>query len=189
MGYLRLVRSAASQLAPSQPATEDTCVEAFDKELDYVFETLRRLGARPSEVEDLAHDVFVVLHRNWPTLDTTRPIRPYLFTVAFRVFSGYRRRRVREIPQASLEAEDGGASPERTLQSKEAIALLHAALEQVPLRRRAVVILHDLDEVPIIEIAQTLSISRFGAYARLRKARKELAAAVRRLDLARRRSR
>lgn len=178
MGYLRLVRSAASP-----PKTEDACVEAFERELDYVFETLRRLGARPSEVEDLAHDVFLVLHRNWPTLDTTRPLRPYLFAVAFRIFSAYRRRRVREIPHSSVEAEDVGMGPERALQSKQSVALLHAALEQVPLRRRAVVILHDLDEVPIAEIAETLSLSRFGTYARLRKARKELAAAVRRLQL------
>ncbi|HSS40012.1 MAG TPA: sigma factor-like helix-turn-helix DNA-binding protein, partial [Polyangia bacterium] len=51
----------------------------------------------------------------------------------------------------------------------------------VPLPRRAVVVMHDLDGVPVNEIARSLSISRFGTYARLRKARKELAAAVRRL--------
>ena len=48
---------------------------------------LRRLGVPAAEVEDLAHDVFVVLHRNWPTLDTERPLRPYLFGVAFRIVS------------------------------------------------------------------------------------------------------
>ena len=73
MGYLRLVRSL-----PTPPqAAEICCVQAFDRELDYVFAILRRLGVPPAEVEDLAHDVFVVLHRNWPTLDTDRPLRPY----------------------------------------------------------------------------------------------------------------
>jgi hypothetical protein len=42
--------------------------------------------------------------------------------------------------------------------------------------------MHDLDEIPIVEVARSLSITRFGAYARLRKGRKELAAAVRRLS-------
>ena len=102
MGYLRLVSSAAAV-----PAPESACLDAFDRELDYLFETIRRLGARPSEVEDLVQEVFVVLHRNWPTLDTTRSLRPYLFGVAFRIVCAHRRRYAREIPHPGLDAEDG----------------------------------------------------------------------------------
>jgi RNA polymerase sigma-70 factor (ECF subfamily) len=176
VGYLRPVRSTAPQ-----PSPESTSVQAFGGELDYVFATLRRLGAAPREIEDLAQEVFVVLHKNWPTVDTTRPMRPYLFGIAFRVVCASRRRRGREVPQAVLEATDDAASPEGSLQSKESVRLVLAALEQVPLPRRVVIIMHDLDQVPVAEIAQTLSISRFGTYARLRKARKELKSAVARL--------
>ena len=176
MGYLR---PAHSPLSLSM--AELNCIEAFERELDYIFETLRRLGAAPREVEDLAQEIFVVLHRNWPNFDATRPLRPYLFGVAFRIVCAHRRRLAREIPYAALDAADGAASPEGSMQSKESIALLHAALDRVPLPRRAVVVMHDLDGVPIAEIAKRLSISRFGTYARLRKARKELAVAVRRL--------
>jgi DNA-directed RNA polymerase specialized sigma24 family protein len=42
--------------------------------------------------------------------------------------------------------------------------------------------MHDLDGVPVADIAERLSISRFGTYARLRKGRRELAAAVARLS-------
>jgi RNA polymerase sigma-70 factor (ECF subfamily) len=174
MGYLRLV-------SPAAPTLESACLDAFDRELDYLFETIRRLGARPSDVEDLVQDVFVVLHRNWPTLDTTRSLRPYLFGVAFRIVCAHRRRHSREIPRPGLDAEDGGASPEFLAQSKESAGLLMAALERVPLPRRAVLVMHDLDGVRISEVARRLSVTRFGAYARLRKARRELATAVRRL--------
>jgi RNA polymerase sigma-70 factor (ECF subfamily) len=160
---------------------ETSCIEAYERELDYLFETLQRLGAGAREVEDLAQEVFVVLHRNWPTFDTSRPLRPYLFGVAFRVVCAHRRRRAREIPYAGLDTPDGGIDPEGSLQSKQSIGLLMAALERVPLPRRVVVVMHDLDGVPIADVAQQLHISRFGAYARLRKARKELANAVRRL--------
>lgn len=177
MAYLRLARSN-----PPQPAEEDPCIQAFDRELDYIFETLRRLGVRASEVEDLAHEVFVVLHRNWASIDLSRPLRPYLFGVAFRIASAHRRRHAREAVYASLEVEDGSADPEHDLASQQSTALLLAALESVPLSRRAVVILYELDGVPITEIARTLSISRFGAYARLHKGRHELAQAVRRLQ-------
>jgi RNA polymerase sigma-70 factor (ECF subfamily) len=60
--------------------------------------------------------------------------------------------------------------------------MLMAGLQYLPLSRRAVIVMHDLDEVPIADVARSLSITRFGAYARLRKGRRELAAAVRRLS-------
>jgi RNA polymerase sigma-70 factor (ECF subfamily) len=176
MGYLRLVHSAEPR-----PAPENSCLAAYDRELDYLFETLQRLGAGAREIEDLAQEVFVVLHRNWPALDTTRPLRPYLFGVSFRVVCAHRRRGRREIPYAGLDAEDGGSSPEGELQNKESLSLLMAALERVPLPRRVVLVMHELDGLSVPEVAERLSISRFGAYARLRKAHRELASAVRRL--------
>ena len=176
MGYLRQVRSA-----PPSDAPETSCLAVYERELDYLFETLQRLGASPREIEDLAQEVFLILHRNWPTLDLSRPLRPYIFAVAFRIVCTHRRRRGREIPFAYLEAEDEAMGPEGSLQSKESVQVLRAALDTVPLQRRAVVIMHDLDGFPIVEVAAKLSLTRFGAYARLRKARKELASALRRL--------
>jgi RNA polymerase sigma-70 factor (ECF subfamily) len=176
MGYLRLVHCA-----PPVPTPGNGCLAAFEREVDYIFATLRRLGAPPNELEDLVQEVFIVLHRNWTTLDTDRPLRPYLFGVTFRIVCAHGRRRMRELPYPDLEVDDLGPTPEGSLASKEALALLLTALDRVPLLRRAVVIMHDLDGVPIVDIARTLSITRFGAYARLRKGRRELTAAVRSL--------
>jgi RNA polymerase sigma-70 factor (ECF subfamily) len=176
MSYLRLVASPPLSVPVANP-----CLDAYEKEFDYIFETLRRLGATHGEIEDLAQEIFVVLHRNWPTLDTSRPLRPYLFGIAFRIVSAHRRRRAREILRSDADRQDSGASPEGLLQVKESVELLAIALDRVPLPRRAVLVMHDLDGIDVAEIAERLSISRFGVYARLRKARKELAAAVRRL--------
>jgi RNA polymerase sigma-70 factor (ECF subfamily) len=177
MGYLRLVHSAA----PAPVSKTESCLEAYDRELDYIFETLHRLGASPREVEDLAQEVFVVLQRHWPTIDTTRPLRPYLFGVAFRMVCAHRRRRAREVPFPVLDAQDAGNGPDGLLESKRSVALLMTALERVPLPRRAVLIMHELEGVPVADVARRLSISRFGAYARLRKGRKELKVALGRL--------
>jgi RNA polymerase sigma-70 factor, ECF subfamily len=179
MGYLRLVHSLPQVAGP---APGDACLRAFEGEIDYLFATLRRLGASPSELEDLVQEIFIVLHRNWTTLDVERPLRPYLFGVAFRIVCAHRRRRMREVPCPALDSDDAGPSPESSLASKQAQALLSAALDRVPLLRRAVVVMHDLDGLPIVDIARTLSITRFGAYARLRKGRRELAAAARALS-------
>jgi RNA polymerase sigma-70 factor, ECF subfamily len=178
MSYLR-------RLMPpeKEPDPEEACVAAFDKDLDYVFETLRRLGAGAADLEDLAHDVFLVLYRNWSTLDASRTLRPYLFGVAFRIVCAHRRRRWREVYSPSLEAVDTASGQEQSLQTRQSVALLRAALELVPLTRRAVLIMHELDELPVRVIAERLEITRFGVHARLRKGRTELARAVRLLQI------
>ena len=176
MGYLRQVRSA-----PPEPNFETSCLGVYEKELDYLFETLQRLGANRREAEDLAQEVFIILHRKWANLDTSRPFRPYLFGVAFRVVCAHRRRNRRELPYAHLDTEDQASGPEEMLQSNESAGLLMAALETVPLARRAVVVMHDLDGCSVVEVAAQLSLTRFGVYARLRKGRRELASALRRL--------
>jgi RNA polymerase sigma-70 factor (ECF subfamily) len=176
MGTLHFFRTVAPRPSPST-----ACLEAFERELDYVFWTLRRLGARPPDLEDLLQDIFAVLHRNWPTLDTSRPLRPWLFTVAFRLLRTYRRRQFRETLRDGLDLPDGGPDPEGCLQDRQSLTLLFTALERVPEPRRSVLVLHELDGVEVVEIAQRLSITTFGVYARLRKGRKELASAVRSL--------
>jgi RNA polymerase sigma-70 factor (ECF subfamily) len=177
MASLRLIRSP-----PPAPAPEGDCLDTFDRELDYVYGTLQRLGARPGDVEDLLQEIFLALHRNWQTLDTTRSLRPWLFGVAFRVVRTHRRRRAREAPHAALDPEDGAPTPEAWLQGQESLNLLADALQQVPASRRAVVVKHDLEGLDVIDIARELSMTKFGVYARLYKGRKELAAAVRRLQ-------
>jgi len=178
MGYLRLVRSGAPA-----PSPESDCLELYDRELDYLFATLQRFGAGASEIDDLLQEIFIVLHRQWPTLDTTRSLRPWLFGVAFRVVRAHRRRQTRELQRESLTlAEEIEAPPPDVgLEDHESMALLLSGLERIPSARRAVVMMHDLDGLEIAAIARRLSMTKIGVYTRLYKGRKELAAAVRRL--------
>ena len=158
--------------------TNHPSLEAFELEFDYLIRTLRRLGVPGDDVEDLAHEVFLVLYRKWEEYDPTRPLRAYLFGIAFRVASNYLRRRGREVSYPVMEVEDLGPRPDQVLEAHQARTLVLNALERVPLARRAVLIMHDIDELPMTEIASRLSIYRFTGYSRLRKARKEFAAAV-----------
>src|SRR5262249_12332410 len=149
------------------------------KEVDYVYRTLRRLGTSASEVEDLAQEVFLALRRAWTEYDQARPLRPYLFGIAFRIASAHERKRSREVAFGVVELGAAGPGPDEALQSKQARALVLAALERIPLLRRAVLVMHDLDEIPVGEVAAVLAIPLFAAYSRLRKERRELEAAVR----------
>ena len=161
--------------------SEDVCVEAYQRELDYVFRTLRRLGISPSELDDLAQELFLALRQAWPDYDQTRPLRPYIFGIVFRIASTHQRKRRREVVLGLVEPDELSPGPDEALQAKQTRAVVLAALEKIPLPRRAVLVMYDLDDVPMDQVAAALGIPLFTAYSRLRKARRELEGLVRRL--------
>jgi RNA polymerase sigma-70 factor (ECF subfamily) len=172
----------AARISMPEAAESSGCLTAFQSEFNYLCRTLRRLGVRSSDLEDVVHEVFLVLHRRWRDYDPSFPLRPWLFGIAFRVAAAHRKRVAREVLRARLEVEDVRPHPEQAAVAEEARATVLAALEQVPLPRRAVLVMHDLDNLAMRDIATALSIPLFTAYSRLRKARKEFEAAVRRLQ-------
>jgi RNA polymerase sigma-70 factor (ECF subfamily) len=174
------IDSFMARVRPEMSERPD-CLSAFQGEFDYLCRTLRRLGVPGSDVEDLVHEVFLVLYRRWRDYDASLPLRPWLFGIAFRVASAHRKRAAREVPHAWIEVADDGPRPDQAAVAKQARALVIDALEKVPLPRRAVLVMHDLDGAAMRDIASTLSIPLFTAYSRLRKARKEFEGAVRRL--------
>lgn len=179
-------KTMASALPAPQPSggqvSEPTSpLDAFQSEFDYLHRSLRRLGVRSEDIEDDLQEVFLVLHRKWTAYDPTRPLRPYLFGIAFRVVSGRKRRNQREVPSLLDEHPAVDLGADQALDAAAARQLLLDALSRVPLARRAVLVMHDLDETPMREVAQVLSIPLFTGYSRLRKARRELEAAVRHL--------
>ena len=159
-----------------------SCFDAFQSEFDYLCRTLRRLGVRPEDIEDEAHEVFLILNRKWPDYDPSRPLRPYLFGIAFRVVAARKRKQQRELSQTLDETPSQAPLPDEALEAAHARALVLAALSRVPLPRRAVLVMHDIDEVPMRDIANALSLPLFTGYSRLRKARQEFEAAVRALQ-------
>jgi DNA-directed RNA polymerase specialized sigma24 family protein len=83
--------------------------------------------------------------------------------------------------RTSLGPDDLGRQRRRVLRAKageDRLEVLQAALGRVPLLRRAVLVLHEIDGVSIPEIASALSMWRWTARRRLRRARRELTAAV-----------
>jgi RNA polymerase sigma-70 factor (ECF subfamily) len=171
-------------LAASSPL-EVRFRELFDANFDYVWTSLRRLGIPERDREDLVNEVFVRVHQRLADYDTRRALRPWLFAFAARVASEYRRlARHREDLSADAEAfvaTDRAPDEQAALHQRRDLVL--AALEMLDLDKRTVLILHDLDECPIPEIASALAIPEGTAYSRLRAAREHFTAAVRRLQL------
>ncbi|MEJ7734587.1 MAG: RNA polymerase sigma factor [Polyangiaceae bacterium] len=155
----------------------------FELEVAYVMRTLRRLGVAPSDVADMAHEVFLAVHGQLHAYDRARPMRPWLFGFAFRIASHYRPKAQREGVPASLEElADAADGPEGLLEKERKRRLVLAALDGIDLDRRAVFVMHELDGVTCEEVARTLEIPVGTVYSRLRLARQDFAATMRRLQ-------
>ncbi len=155
----------------------------YTAELDYVAQSLRRLGASDAVLEDLTHDVFMSVLARLPQYDPARPLRPWLFGIAFRVASAWRHR-------ASTAREQGGPLPEvgdpavnleEQVARDQARSLVLRALDAVDADQRAVFVLHELDGWRAPEIAEALAIPLNTAYSRLRLARQRFNAAFEQL--------
>jgi RNA polymerase sigma-70 factor (ECF subfamily) len=159
----------------------------FDEHFQYVWATLRRLGVREADREDLVHEVFLKIHARLADYDSSRPLRPWLFGFAYRVAADHHRlaRHRVEVIGTQTEATADNVPADQRVAALEERDLLLEALHTIELDRRAVLVMHDVDEVPVPQIAHMLDIPLNTAYSRLRLARQNLASAVTRLRIAR----
>jgi RNA polymerase sigma-70 factor, ECF subfamily len=157
----------------------------FDEHFDYVWATLRRLGVRDADREDLVHEVFLKVHTRLADYDESRPLRPWLFGFAYRVAADHHRlaRHRVEVLGAQGEAAGDTVPADDRVAALEQRELVLAALDTLELDRRAVLVMHDIDDVPVPEIARLLDVPLNTAYSRLRLAREQLAGAVTRLRI------
>lgn len=156
----------------------------YEEALGYVWNTLRRLGVPERHLEDVTHDVFVVVFRKLGDFDDSLPLRPWLFGIAFNTASDFRRKAVhrREIlstvPMAPVgEADDQGSSLDEEVFTREIQTMALKVLHGIEPERAAVLILHDIDGYSIPEVARSLGIPLNTAYSRLRLARRDFRAA------------
>jgi RNA polymerase sigma-70 factor, ECF subfamily len=155
----------------------------YKQEFAYAWRTLRRLGVRERDLPDLAHDFFIVVFRHLSDYDPSRPLRPWLFGIAFRTVSDYRRsaRFVRETLGDAPELVDRAPAVDERIAERQAREVVIRVLDGLDLHRRAVLVMHDLEGQPVPEIATALAIPVATAYSRLRLAREDVAAAIKRL--------
>lgn len=165
--------------APRAPAFR----EVFERELPFVYNALRRLGIAAADLPDVTQEVFATVASILPDYDPARPIRPWLFGIAYRIGLRYAEvaYRRREVPSEIPDAPDSSPGADTAMERKETKTLVREALERVEPSRRAVLILSHFEHLSVPEIARTLDIPTNTAYSRLHRAREEFADAVRRL--------
>jgi RNA polymerase sigma-70 factor, ECF subfamily len=173
-----------SPLAEPRHAPGPDLDQVFAAHAGYVGLSLRRLGIPERDLEDVVHDVFLVVHRHLHDYDPARPILPWLFGIAVRVSLAYRRRAgfQREDIRADVHATDPGPTPDERVDGERSRRLVLAALEKLGHERRAVLVMHDIDGHSMTDIARALHVPLNTGYSRLRLARADFVRAVKSLS-------
>jgi RNA polymerase sigma-70 factor (ECF subfamily) len=175
--------------AGARPSAADRATSfrsMYDGHVDFVWRNLRRLGVADAEVEDRTQEVFVIAHRRFDQFeDRGHGPRAWLFQIVLRVASDARRHRRRhpEDPDGGAAELRGWIEPDQPaeLARREALGRLDEALGSIDVQRRAVLVLHEIEEMTAPEIGRSLDIPLNTVYSRLRVARAELEQALARL--------
>ena len=170
--------SAPVLVAPAVPAF----AEVYRDYAAFAWRVLRRLGVRDADVEDVCQEVFLVVHKKLPEFAQRSTLRTWLYSIAIRCASDYRRRAhvKREEPTSTLGDASIEAPQPKTIAHRQARELLDEILDTLDEPKRAVFVLYELEELQMAEVADAVGCPVQTAYSRLHAARAEFEAAVKR---------
>jgi len=144
-----------------------------------------RLAGPGFDVDDIVHDVFLVVLRRLPEFRGDAQVSTWLHEITIRVVQTHRRRRRRRAwlwPFAALRPTDGdvpdiadqGVSPAEALERKQAAQRLYRLLEKLDEKYRTAVVLFELEGLPCSEIASLTGTTLANTWARVSRGRDQL---------------
>ena len=155
--------------------------EVFEEHGPFVCRSLRYLGVREADLDDLLQEVFLVVHQRLSDYKEQGRARAWLYSICTRVAHAQRRKLGRRRETAM--AAEGAAAPTQLeqVQNREALELGWKLVQQLPQQQREVFVLYEVEDMPMSEVAQALSCPLQTAYSRLHQARARILAEVQRL--------
>ncbi|MBL8679874.1 MAG: sigma-70 family RNA polymerase sigma factor [Myxococcales bacterium] len=142
-----------------------------------VWRMLFALGVREADLADACQEVFVVVLRRLPEFDGRAKVTTWLYAIALRVASSFRRRAHNRREELVSEHSDQPSDDlvESAVDDRRALARVRDAIAQLDDDRRAAFVLFELHEMTLKEVSETLGCPLQTAYSRLVSARKFLA--------------
>ena len=139
---------------------------------DFVFRSVRRLGVPDSHADDATQQVLMVARQRFDTIEVGRE-KGFLFGVATNVAAHVRRSlaRRRETREEPAPIADPRPLPDEALDAERARVLLDHVLGSLEIDLRAVLVLAEIEEMTMAEIADLLSLPAGTVASRLRRAR------------------
>jgi RNA polymerase sigma-70 factor, ECF subfamily len=171
MTALRMLPSDGTRLVTQAPSLRDIVLTHGR----YVWRLLRYFGVADRDLDDVCQDVFTTVHRKLDDLSDDG-LRPWLHTICINHAKNYRRRArhhremlVDDVPESVVSAPQ-----EESLELEQAQRLLLVLLDRLDEDRRAIFVLHAIEELPMEQVAKIVGCPLSTAYFRFQRARVEL---------------
>ena len=132
-----------------------------------------------SDLEDVLQDVFIEVFRSIKRFQGKSAFTTWLYRVAVHVAMKARRRHTRsrlDIVEDLPEQVDQGPQPVDVSLSAERQARVEALLQRLSPKKRAVLVMHDLQGIDAVKISEVLGTNVLTVRTRLFYARRELEA-------------
>jgi RNA polymerase sigma-70 factor (ECF subfamily) len=151
----------------------------FGKHQGEIYAYLLRMMRDPEVAADMTQDTFIKAYKNYATLEKPENARAWLYQIAHRVaLDEIRRRKIIRFLPWSGEARGSAPSAEHLVMDARLSGDLQRALERIPERQRAALLLAELHDLTGLELAAALGVSHVAARALLTRARESLRQAL-----------
>jgi RNA polymerase sigma-70 factor, ECF subfamily len=131
---------------------------------------------------ELAQDVLVRAYQRLDTFDVTRPMKPWLATIAYRLVQEQGRQQSREAGRrqtaADLMEPRTEPDPADRLSKEEESAILWRAVHSLPLAQRTAVVLYYRENMAVADVARAMGISPGSVKTHLFRARAQIQLAL-----------
>jgi RNA polymerase sigma-70 factor (ECF subfamily) len=165
-------------------AARPVFAELYRTHFAYVWKSARRLGVRPADLDDVVQETFLTVHRLLESYEAQGTEQGWLFAVLFRVVQRHRRTHSRrdaltdDGAQVDALPASSAQAPDRSAETGETVRLLEEILDTLDPDQRAVLVLADIEEKTVAEVAEILDLNSHPAASRLRAAREHVEAAM-----------
>src|SRR5687768_8733207 len=180
LGVGRAVLGGATVSGAWDRESAGTFVEGlFARHHGEIYAYLIRMVRDPELAADLTQDAFVKAYKAHDSLEKAENARAWLYQIAHRVALDHIRRGkiVRFLPWTG-ESRGAVPSAEHLVMEARLSGDLQRALERIPDRQRAALLLAELHDLTGLELAAALGVSHVAARALLTRARESLRQAL-----------
>ena len=159
------------------PVLVGTMAEIYREHFYFVWRNARRLGVRDANLDDVVQDVFIVVHRRLADFDGRVQLRSWIFGILERVVRGHRRTFQRKsapcvpFPYDSVSAPD--PMPSEQAERSERVEVLEMLLGQLDEDKALLIVLSELEQWTLREIAEYTGSNTNTVYSRLTAAKRE----------------
>ena len=158
----------------------DRMAQLYENHFDFVWRNARRLGVPEASADDVTQDVFLVVQRRLADFDGRTSIQSWIFGILMRVVRdhrrSFRRKGARTVSLDHESTRDGSAIAYRganeAVEHAERVRLFETLLAELDEDKRTLLILSELEQWTLREIAELFGSNTNTIHSRVRAAKR-----------------